>query len=111
MSGDVAVEADVQRCVRRLERPLKGVFHLAGALDDRLLDDMSAESLRRVFAPKASGALHLHRATAGHELDHFRPLLVHGIDTRQPGADQLQRGPTVSWTAWPRPATGGVCPV
>jgi len=71
VSGDVAVEADVQRCVRQLERPLKGVFHLAGALDDRLLDDMSAESLRRVFAPKASGAHHLHRATAGHELDHF----------------------------------------
>ena len=71
VSGDVAVEADVQRCVRQLTRPLKGVFHLAGALDDRLLDDMSVESLRRVFAPKASGALHLHRATAGHDLDHF----------------------------------------
>ena len=71
VSGDVAVEADVQRCVQQLKRPLKGVFHLAGALDDRLLDDMSIESLQRVFAPKASGALHLHRATAGHELDHF----------------------------------------
>ena len=71
VSGDVAVEADVQRCVQQLKRPLKGVFHLAGALDDRLLDDMSAESLRRVFAPKASGAHHLHRATAGRELDHF----------------------------------------
>ncbi|MYC86719.1 MAG: SDR family NAD(P)-dependent oxidoreductase [Gemmatimonadales bacterium] len=69
--GDVAVEADVQRCVRQLKRPLKGVFHLAGALDDRLLDDMSMESLQRVFAPKASGALHLHEATAGLELDHF----------------------------------------
>ena len=71
VSGDAAVEADVQRCVRRIGRPLKGVFHLAGALDDRLLDDMSIESLRRVFAPKASGALHLHRATADHDLDHF----------------------------------------
>ncbi len=71
VSGDVAVETDVQRCIRQLKRPLKGVFHLAGALDDRLLDDMSAESLRRVFAPKASGAHHLHRATAGHEVDHF----------------------------------------
>ena len=71
VSGDVAVEADVQRCVQQLERPLRGVFHLAGALDDRLLDDMSIESLQRVFAPKASGAHHLHRATAGHELDHF----------------------------------------
>ena len=71
VSGDVAVETDVQRCIRQLKRPLKGVFHLAGALDDRLLDDMSGESLRRVFAPKATGAHHLHRATAGHELDHF----------------------------------------
>ena len=69
--GDVAVEADVQRCIQELSRPLKGVFHLAGALDDRLLDDISTESLRRVFAPKASGAHHLHEATAGHELDHF----------------------------------------
>ena len=68
---DVAVEEDVQRCVEGIRRPLKGVFHLAGALDDRLLDDMSVESLMRVFAPKAAGALHLHRATAGLDLDHF----------------------------------------
>ncbi len=71
VEGDVAVEEDVQRCVQGVRRPLKGVFHLAGALDDRLLDDMSVESLVRVFAPKAAGALHLHRATAGLDLDHF----------------------------------------
>ena len=71
VSGDVAVEEDVQRCVAELERPLKGVFHLAGVLDDRLLDDISAESVAKVFAPKAGGALHLHRATADLALDHF----------------------------------------
>jgi NAD(P)-dependent dehydrogenase (short-subunit alcohol dehydrogenase family) len=71
MAGDVAVEDDVQRCVARVQRPLKGVFHLAGALDDRLLDDLSAESVARVFAPKALGALHLHRATLDHALDYF----------------------------------------
>ena len=71
VQGDVAVEEDVQRCIEGIRRPLKGVFHLAGALDDRLLDDMSIESLVRVFAPKAAGALHLHRATAGLDLDHF----------------------------------------
>ena len=71
VSGDVAVEEDVQRCIARLNRPLKGVFHLAGTLDDRLLVDMSPESVAKVFAPKASGALHLHRATAGCALDHF----------------------------------------
>ena len=71
VSGDVAIEEDVQRCVAQLKRPLKGVFHLAGVLDDRLLDDLSAESVARVFAPKAHGALHLDRATAGCALDYF----------------------------------------
>ena len=71
VAGDVAVEEDVQRCVAQIQRPLKGVFHLAGALDDRLLDDLSAESVARVFAPKAFGALYLHRATLDHRLDYF----------------------------------------
>ena len=71
VSGDVAVEDDVRRCISELKRPLKGVFHLAGVLDDRLLDDISADSVARVFAPKAAGALHLHRTTADLALDHF----------------------------------------
>ncbi len=71
VTGDVAVEEDVQRCVAHLRRPLKGVFHLAGTLDDRLLDDLSAESVARVFAAKAHGALHLHRATLDSALDCF----------------------------------------
>ena len=69
--GDVTDAADVERCVANLRRPLKGVFHLAGVLDDRLLATMSHESIAMVFAPKARGALNLHRATAGHALDHF----------------------------------------
>ena len=69
--GDVAEEADVRRCVAGLQRPLKGVFHLAGTLDDCLLADLTPESLARVFAPKARGALNLHHATAGCDLDHF----------------------------------------
>ncbi|MDE0390281.1 MAG: SDR family NAD(P)-dependent oxidoreductase, partial [Rhodospirillales bacterium] len=71
VAGDVAVAADVERCVAGLRRPLKGVFHLAGVLDDRLLGTMSRESVEKVFAPKATGALNLHRATAGHPLDLF----------------------------------------
>ena len=69
--GDAAAEEDVKGCVARLQRPLKGVFHLAGVLDDRALPDLSAESVARVFAPKARGALFLHEATAGYDLDHF----------------------------------------
>ena len=71
MGGDVAVQEDVQRCVAQVQRPLKGVFHLAGVLDDRMLDDLTSESVARVFAPKALGALHLHRATLEHTLDYF----------------------------------------
>ena len=71
VTGDVALEADVERCIAGLRRPLKGVFHLAGTLDDRLLDGLSPESVARVFAPKAHGALHLDRATSGCPLDYF----------------------------------------
>ena len=71
VTGDVAEEADVRRAVAGLKRPLKGVFHLAGVLDDRLLDDLSPESVARVFAPKARGALHLHEATLDQDLDCF----------------------------------------
>ena len=71
VSGDVAVEEDVRGCIDHLQRPLKGVFHLAGVLDDRSIVHMSRESLAKVFGPKAQGALNLHRATEGYELDHF----------------------------------------
>ena len=69
--GDVRNEEDVQRCIAGLSRPLKGVFHLAGTLEDRSFLDTSPDSLARVFAPKAQGALNLHHATAGGDLDHF----------------------------------------
>ena len=71
VQGDVSVEEDVRRCIAQLKRPLKGVFHLAGTLDDRFFDDISPESMSKVFAPKADGALHLHRATSDLALDHF----------------------------------------
>ena len=71
VQGDVEAEDDVRRCVQGIQRPLKGVFHLAGALDDRLLAQMSPTSVQRVFSAKAAGALHLHRATAEFHLDHF----------------------------------------
>ncbi len=71
VQGDVASEIDVRRCVANTKRPLKGVFHLAGTLDDCLLANLTSESISRVFAPKALGALNLHRATEELALDHF----------------------------------------
>jgi phthiocerol/phenolphthiocerol synthesis type-I polyketide synthase D len=48
---------------------LRGVVHAAAVIDDSLLLGMSRESLQRVWAPKATGALRLHQATLDHDLD------------------------------------------
>ena len=71
VAGDVACAADVRRCIAATERPLKGVFHLAGVLEDTLLQEVTRESIERVFAPKALGAWHLHEVTRDLDLDHF----------------------------------------
>ncbi|MFE7619798.1 SDR family NAD(P)-dependent oxidoreductase, partial [Streptomyces sp. NPDC057496] len=41
-------------------RPWTGIFHLAAVLDDGLLTAQSPQRLARVWAPKATGARHLH---------------------------------------------------
>jgi NADPH:quinone reductase-like Zn-dependent oxidoreductase/NAD(P)-dependent dehydrogenase (short-subunit alcohol dehydrogenase family) len=51
--------------------PLRGVMHAAMVLDDGMLAEQTPERFRRVLAPKVDGALHLHRLTAGMELDFF----------------------------------------
>ncbi|SER40824.1 type I polyketide synthase [Actinokineospora terrae] len=48
---------------------LRGVFHLAGVLDDGVLVQQTPERFRTVLGPKADAAWHLHRLTEG--LDHF----------------------------------------
>jgi acyl transferase domain-containing protein len=43
--------------------PLRGVFHLAGMLDDGILREQSRERFDRVFAAKVQGAWNLHELT------------------------------------------------
>ncbi len=50
---------------------IRGVFNAALILDDRLISDVTRESVRKVISPKADGALNLHRATIGHPLECF----------------------------------------
>jgi NAD(P)-dependent dehydrogenase (short-subunit alcohol dehydrogenase family)/acyl carrier protein len=45
------------------DRPLVGVVHAAGVLDDGTVDSLSAEQLERVLRPKADAAWHLHELT------------------------------------------------
>jgi phthiocerol/phenolphthiocerol synthesis type-I polyketide synthase C len=51
--------------------PLRGVVHAAAVIEDALIRDLSREQLHRVLAPKVAGALNLHEATLGCELDLF----------------------------------------
>ena len=70
--GHVTNFEEVKSIVANLDRPLKGVFHLAGALNDQLLITMTEEAVNDVFEPKALGAWNLHKATKHLKtLDHF----------------------------------------
>ncbi|WP_375772897.1 SDR family NAD(P)-dependent oxidoreductase [Archangium gephyra] len=74
VAADVSRPADVDRLLREAETPqapLRGVFHLAGILDDGLVAQQDTARFRRVMAPKIDGAWHLHRLTRERPLDFF----------------------------------------
>ena len=51
--------------------PLRGVIHCAMVLEDAAVTNIRDYQLRRVWAPKVTGAWRLHRAVDGHPLDWF----------------------------------------
>ncbi|MEL6603508.1 MAG: SDR family NAD(P)-dependent oxidoreductase [Cyanobacteria bacterium J06614_10] len=51
--------------------PLKGIFHLAGQLDDGVLQQQTWPKFERVMAAKVQGSWHLHQLTQHLPLDHF----------------------------------------
>jgi acyl transferase domain-containing protein/NADPH:quinone reductase-like Zn-dependent oxidoreductase/acyl carrier protein len=55
--------------IRRALPPLRGVMHAAMVLDDGRLQQLDAERLHKVLAPKVAGAWNLHRLTADDPLD------------------------------------------
>ncbi|MFB6933933.1 SDR family NAD(P)-dependent oxidoreductase [Streptomyces chartreusis] len=67
VSDRAAVDALVASC---LPSPT-AVFHLAGIVDDGVVDGMTPDRLAKVLAPKAEGAWHLHEATKGLGLSAF----------------------------------------
>lgn len=63
--------AGLFEAIRRCDLPLRGVFHAAGDYEQGLLPQQTADSFRRVFAPKVNAAWLLHEATRDLDLDHF----------------------------------------
>jgi acyl transferase domain-containing protein/acyl carrier protein/ubiquinone/menaquinone biosynthesis C-methylase UbiE len=71
---DVSREADVARVLAGIaatRRPLRGVVHAAGVLDDGIVRQLTWERFARVLGPKVAGAWHLHRLTRELPLDWF----------------------------------------
>ena len=52
-------------------RPLTGILHLAGVIDDGMVSALTAERLARVLRPKVDGAWNLHRLTQEQDLAVF----------------------------------------
>lgn len=71
--ADVANEAELKNIIQNIhiDFPLKGVFHLAGLLDDAAIINISREKYYNVVTPKILGALHLHQLTKKIDLDYF----------------------------------------
>ncbi|MFN7146647.1 MAG: MDR/SDR family oxidoreductase, partial [Myxococcota bacterium] len=60
---DVSDATAVRGVIAGLDRPLRGVIHAAGLLDDATVVQQDAGRIARVFGPKAAGAWALHEAT------------------------------------------------
>lgn len=72
VTGDIAVPGVAEKLVAAAEESglaLRGVVHSAAVIDDQIVVGLGRENLERVWAPKATGALRLHAATADRELD------------------------------------------
>ncbi|MEM9447023.1 MAG: type I polyketide synthase [Cyanobacteria bacterium P01_E01_bin.6] len=74
VQADVAETNQVAQAIATLQQtapPLKGVFHLAGVLDDGVLLHQSWQRFEAVLLPKVVGAWNLHIHTRSLPLDQF----------------------------------------
>ncbi len=70
---DVADRAALAKVIEAIpaDRPLTGVLHAAGVLDDAAIVSLTPERIDAVMAPKVDAALHLHELTADLALRRF----------------------------------------
>ncbi len=69
--ADVGDAGLMERVVSDAPRPLIGVVHSAGVLDDGLVETQDEARFARTLAPKVAGAWNLHQATRDVDLAYF----------------------------------------
>ncbi|MDM8557192.1 SDR family NAD(P)-dependent oxidoreductase [Candidatus Parabeggiatoa sp. HSG14] len=72
--GDISQVEKIRPILKNIEStlpPLRGIFHLAGVLDDGILLQQNWTRFEQVLAPKVKGAWHLHTLTQHLSLDFF----------------------------------------
>ena len=68
---DVANPEEVTRLFEMARKPIAGIIHAAGVLDDGILLRQTVERFKKVMAPKVAGAWNLHLASQHLALDFF----------------------------------------
>ena len=70
---DVSDKTQVKKLLEEHQYTLKGIFHLAGVLDDGIVSEQTPERFKTVFSPKVNGAYNLHKAAQdlNIQLEHF----------------------------------------
>lgn len=72
--ADVAQKEQVTSLVESIlenHPPFRGLFHMAGILDDGILARLTPDRFQKVLRPKILGSWYLHEATKNLNLDHF----------------------------------------
>ncbi len=70
--GDVSDETSVEKLknlLKEINKPVRGIIHAAGVLDDGIIMQQSGEKFAKVLSPKIGGAVNLLNAVDKKELD------------------------------------------
>ena len=70
LADSSAVEQELSPILKS-SPPLKGVFHLAGQIDDGILQQQTWKAFEQVMTAKVDGTWNLHELTRSLDLDHF----------------------------------------
>lgn len=74
LPADITQAEEVRRVLATIEAdlpPLRGIFHTAMVLEDKLLVDLDRDTLERVLRPKVLGGWNLHQESLEIDLDYF----------------------------------------